>query len=143
MIPQSAWSPVAVATLKFLPTPTGVDSVTGHPFFATAAHNSNLRDDKFGIKVDFDWRRQLVILLSLDDADFLNPYPAFTSNVPGFSATSVSRAQQFVINHTALLGPNAVNEAHVGYTRFAFLNNKPVEGWEKSQISDMSLVGSE
>ena len=138
VIPQSAWSPVAAATLKFLPTPTGVDSVTGHPFFSTAAHNSNLRDDKFGIKVDFNRAGNWSFYYHFDDANFLNPYPAFTSNVPGFSATSVSRAQQFVINHTALLGPNAVNEAHVGYTRFAFLNNKPVEGLGK--ITDFGYV---
>ena len=137
VIPQVAWSPVAVATLKFLPTPTGVAD-TGHPFFSTNGFNSNLRDDKFGLKVDFTRAGNWSFYYHFDDANFLSPYPAFTSNVPGFPATSVSRAQQIVLNHTALFGSNAVNEAHVGYTRFAFLNNKPVGGLGK--VTDFGYV---
>src|SRR6185369_6914677 len=52
VIPQSAWSPVAVKTLNFLPTPTG--SSGGTPFFSSAAERQRLRDEKFGIKVDFN-----------------------------------------------------------------------------------------
>jgi len=52
IIPQSAWSPVAVATLQFLPDPNGSEG--GTPTFSTTAEKLNLRDDKFGIKVDFN-----------------------------------------------------------------------------------------
>lgn len=131
VIPQSAWSPVAVATLKFLPTPTG--EADGKPFFSSASENSVVRDDKLGVKLDFNTGHlgNWSFYYHFDDANFLNPYPAFTSNLPGFPATTLSRAQQFVLNHTAIFGATAVNEWHVGYTRFAFLRNKPVGGLGK------------
>src|SRR5205085_1801229 len=52
VIPQSAWSPVAIKTLKFVPSPTG--SSGGTPFFSSAAERQRLRDEKFGVKVDFN-----------------------------------------------------------------------------------------
>ena len=124
-IPQSAWSPVAVATLKFLPDPNG-----GGNTFSTTAEKLNLRDEKFGLRVDFNtghfgnWSGYY----HFDDANYLNPYPAFTSNLPGFSATTLSRAQQIQLSNTALLNPNTVNEVRINYTRVGLLRNKPVGG---------------
>ncbi|MGE5733622.1 MAG: TonB-dependent receptor, partial [Acidobacteriota bacterium] len=138
VIPQSAWSPVAVKTLRFLPTPTG--SSGGTPFFSSAAERQRLRDEKFGIKVDFNtahlgnWSGYY----HWDDANFLSPYPAFTSNLPGFSAVTLSRAQQAQLSNTAILNPNTVNEVRFNYTRFAFLKNKPVGGLGK--IEDFGYV---
>lgn len=137
-IPQSAWSPVAVATLKFIPTPTGLSG--GTPNFSTTAEQSRLRDDKFGVKIDINtahlgnWSGYY----HLDDANFLSPYPAFTSNVPGFPAVTLSRAQQIQVSNTAILNPNTVNEVRLNYTRFAFLKNKPVGGLGK--IEDFGYI---
>ena len=58
--------------------------------------------------------------------------------MPGFSAVTVSRAQQFGISHTAIINPTTVNELHLNYTRFAFLKNKPVGGLGK--ITDFGYV---
>ena len=140
VIPRRAWSPVAAATMGFLPPPTGQDPDSGHPFFSTVAEKSVLRDDKFGVKVDFNHLGNWSFYYHFDDANFLDPYPAFTSNVPGFSASTESRAQQFVLNHTFVFGTTAVNEAHASYTRFAFLRNKPVGGLGK--ITDFGYVES-
>jgi hypothetical protein len=137
-IPQSAWSPVAIATLKFIPTPTGESD--GTPNFSTTAEESRLRDDKFGVRVDLNtahlgnWSGYY----HFDDANFLNPYPAFTSNVPGFPAVTVSRAQQIQVSNTAILNPNTVNEVRLNYTRFAFLKNKPAGGLGK--IEDFGYI---
>lgn len=139
MIPQNAWSPVAVATLKFIPTPTG-DS-NGTPNFSTTAEKLNLRDDKFGLKVDFNTKRYGTWsgYYHFDDANFLNPYPAPDfSNSPGFSATTLSRAQQIQVGDTLIINPNTVNELRLNYTRFAFLKNKPVGGLGK--ITDFGYV---
>jgi len=125
LIPQSAWSPVAAATLKYLPDPNG-----GGNTFSTTAEKLNLRDEKFGLRVDFNtshlgnWSGYY----HFDDANYLNPYPAFTSNLPGFSATTLSRAQQVQVSNTALLNPNTVNEVRLNYTRIGLLRNKPVGG---------------
>ena len=129
VIPQSAWSPVALATLKFIPTP---NIASGG--FSTTAEKLNLRDEKFGAKVDFNTAHlgNWSAYYHFDDANFLNPYPeVFAPKVPGFSAVTLSRAQQYQVSNTAILNPNTVNEVRLNYTRFAFLKNKPVGGLGK------------
>jgi hypothetical protein len=127
VIPKSAWSTAAVKTLQFIPTPTGTSG--GQPFFSSAAYKSDVRDDKFGIKVDLNIspKDTLSIYYHFDDATYLAPYNAL-SNLPGFAVNTPSRAQQVGVNYTRILNSSMVNEFHVGYTRFAFLKDIPVEG---------------
>ena len=129
VIPQDAWSFAAVKTLQFIPTPTGANG--GQPFFSSAAEKSNLRDDKFGIKVDLNtahlgnWSGYY----HFDDATYLNPLPeVFASKVPGFPVVTPSRAQQIQLSNTALPNASTVNEVRLNYTRFAFLKNEPTGG---------------
>jgi len=139
IIPQAAWSPVAVKTLKFIPTPTG--DAGGTPNFTTTAEKLNLRDEKFAMKVDLSTKHfgNWSGYYHFDDANFLNPFPAIDfSNSPGFSATTLSRAQQIQASNTAVINPNTVNELRLNYTRFAFLKNKPVGGLGK--ITDFGYV---
>jgi Carboxypeptidase regulatory-like domain len=126
VIPQAAWSPVAVKTLEFIPTPTGNSG--GSPNFSTTSEKTNVRDDKFGIKIDVNKFGNWSFYWHFDDSSFLNPYPSFTSNVPGFSAVTDSRGQLLGVSHTTVINPSTVNELHLNYTRFAFLRNKPVGG---------------
>ena len=51
--------------------------------------------------------------------------------MPGFSAATLSRAQQVQLSNTALLNPNTVNEVRLNYTRVGLLRNKPVGGLGK------------
>jgi len=136
VIPQAAWSPVAVKTMQFIPNPTGVSD--GSPNFSTTAEKTNVRDDKFGVKVDINKFGNWSIYWHFDDSSFLNPYPAFTSNVPGFSAVTDSRGQLISVSNTAVINPSTVNELHLNYTRFAFLKNKPVGGL--GPITDFGYV---
>lgn len=138
-VPQAAWSPVAVKTLQFIPTPNG--NSDGTPNFSSTAEKLNLRDEKFALKVDLNtahlgnWSGYY----HFDDANFLSPFPALDfSNSPGFSATTLSRAQQIQLSNTALLNTTTVNEVRINYTRFAFLKNKPVSGLGK--ITDFGYV---
>jgi Carboxypeptidase regulatory-like domain/TonB dependent receptor len=129
IIPQSAWSPVAVATLKFLPDPNAGNT------FSTTAEKLNLRDEKFGLRVDYNtghfgtWSGYY----HFDDANYLNPFcNCFGPNTtPGFSTVSLSRAQQVQLSNTALLDPSTVNEVRLNYTRIGLLRNKPVGGLGK------------
>ena len=136
-IPQTAWSPVAVKTLQFIPTQTGDNQ--GQPFFSSAAEKSNLRDDKLGIKLDVNTGHggTLSLYYHFDDANFLNPYNPL-SNVPGFAAVTPSRAQQIGVNYTTIFNASTVNELHLSYTRFAFVKNLPQEGLGK--ITDFGYV---
>ena len=128
VIPQRAWSPVSAATLKFVPTPTG--TLAGQPFFATSAEKQTVHDDKWGLRVDLthkqtgDWS----IYYHYDDSTVLRPFPAFTSNVPGFPAETPQRGQQANLSNTFTLGPTAVNEARINFTRLALTLNKPSAG---------------
>lgn len=136
VIPQAAWSPVAVKTLKFIPNPNG--DANGTPNFSTTAEKTNVKDDKFAIKIDFNKLGTWSFYYHFDDSSYLNPYPAFTSNVPGFSAVTDSRGQMIGLSHTSILNTTTVNEFHVSYTRFAFLRNKPVGGLGK--VTDFGYV---
>ena len=138
-IPQAAWSPVAVKTLTFIPTPNG--NSNGTPNFSSTAEKLNLRDEKFGLKVDLNTAHlgNWSAYYHFDDANYLNPFPSIDfSNSPGFSATTLSRAQQIQLSNTALLNTTTVNEVRINYTRFAFLKNKPVGGLGK--ITDFGYV---
>src|SRR5215472_11879963 len=84
-IPQTAWSPAAVGTLQSVPTPTGTSG--GTPFFSSAAEKSNVRDEKFGIKIDLNTAHlgNWTGYYHWDDAVFLDPLYSFSaSKVPGF-----------------------------------------------------------
>ncbi|MGA2858929.1 MAG: carboxypeptidase regulatory-like domain-containing protein [Candidatus Sulfotelmatobacter sp.] len=127
VIPQSAWSPAAVNTLKFIPTLTGTSN--GQPYFSSSAYKSNVKDHKFGVKVDLNTGHggTLSAYYHWDDADYQAPYNPL-SNLPGFAVDTPSRAQQIGVNYTTIFNANTVNEFHVSYTRFAFLKNRPIEG---------------
>jgi hypothetical protein len=130
VIPHSAWSPVATATLKFLPDPNA-----GGTAFSTTAEKLNLRDEKFALRVDYNtghfgnWSGYY----HFDDTNFLNPFCNCFGppTAPGFSTVTLSRAQQVQLSNTALLDPSTVNEVRLNYTRIGLLRNKPVGGLGK------------
>ena len=138
VIPKTAWDSVALATLKFFPDPVGNSG--GTPFFSTTSEKESVRDDKIGERVDLHTERtgDWSFYYHFDDANVLNPFPAFTSNVPGFSASTPSRAQQFNMGNTHTFGPTAVNEARINFTRSALVRNKPVGGLGK--VTDFGYV---
>src|SRR3989454_356598 len=76
VIPQSAWSPASIGTLKFIPSPIG--TLGGTPFFSSSAEKQSLRDDKWAQRIDFN--NQLTgnwaFYYHFDDARLLSPYPA-------------------------------------------------------------------
>jgi hypothetical protein len=131
VIPQSAWGPVASKTMQFIPTPIG--TLAGQPYFSTAAEKQTVRDDKWGARVDLMSQRlgTWSFYYHWDDSDVLRPYPAFTSNLPGFPAVTPARAQQANVSNTMNFGPSAVNEFRFNFTRSSLTLNKPAGGLGK------------
>jgi len=129
VIPQSAWSPVPIATLKYIPNPIG--DLGGLPYFSTTAAKQTVRDDKFGQRIDLTTQRlgNFSFYYYFDDSTVLNPYP--TANVPGFEAVTPTRAQQVNVSNTLTLGATAVNEARFNFTRMGMVANQPVGGLGK------------
>jgi len=137
IIPQAAWSPASLATVKFFPDPTVISG--GTPYFSSAAQVQKVQDDKFGVHIDLNNQRTGTwsFYYYFDDATVVNPYNPL-SNVPGFPAVTPSRAQQFAMNNTHTFSPTAVNEARLNYTRVASIFNEPVGGLGK--ITDFGYV---
>ncbi len=141
-IPSTAFSPAAMGTLQFIPLPTG--TLNGQPFFSTTALEQKVRDDKFGIRVDFtqvprtgNW----AFYYHFDDSKVFAPFPSVVgngANVPGFPSITLSRAQQANLSNTRNFGPNAVYELRLNFTRSATILGKPVAGLGK--ISSFGFV---
>jgi len=135
IIPKAAWSPAAAGLLQFFPNPNGTSSGP-FPTFSSSAYNETVRDDKFGVRVDFSpnpatgtWS----IYYHFDDATVDVPLGAPNTigtfnNVPGFGFLQDSRAQLIVISNTHIFSPTKVNEGHFSYHRIAFPGPKPNEG---------------
>jgi carboxypeptidase family protein len=127
MIPQSVWSSAAKGLLHFIPAPTGTLS-TGTPFFSSSSLPATTRDDKFAPRIDLvnkltgNWN----FYYHFDDASVVNPYAS--SNIPGFTATSPSRAQQINIGNTRTFSSSSVNEFRANFVRVAYPGTTPTGG---------------
>jgi hypothetical protein len=132
MISQSAWSPAAVGTLKFIPNPTpGLDGAT----FITNAFSTTTHEDKFGTRIDLNTQStgNWALYYNFDNSKQNNP-----SNNPSFGYVRPMRAQQGNFSNTLLLGPNMVNEFRVNATRSSNPGNSPVGGLGK--VSSFGFV---
>ena len=126
VIPQSAFSAPARGTLKFIPLPNA-----GGNKYVTSGQNRKVVDDKAGQRVDLLTQRtgNWFVYYMFDDATVTNPLAA--SSVPGFPTVTPSRAQQAVLSNTKLLGPTAVNEVRLSFTRAAVITDQPTAGFGK------------
>lgn len=134
VIPQRAFDPVAIKTLKYIP-----QSNYGTNQFSTAGlANTTIRDDKAGQRVDIDNKKtgNWFIYYFLDDSTQTSPFGA--DNLPGFGTITPVRAQQAVVNNTKILGPTAVNEIRLAFSRSGALSGQPTTGFAK--LSDLGFV---
>lgn len=120
VIPQKAFSPAALGTLKFIPVPN-----SGTDVFASAAASIRTNDDMAGQRVDFlnnltgNWSGYYYF----DNTGVLNPYGG--SSFPGFASNNAGKRQQAVLSNTKILSPTAVNEVRLNFTRIR-TQNAPV-----------------
>ena len=123
VVPQAAWGPVAKATLKFIPSPTGM--IGGTPYYSSSGEVQDLSDNKIGERINLnnqttgDWS----FYYHFDNASVLNPFAG--ANIPGFPGTTKTRAQQMNASNTHIFSPTSINELRLNYTRFAIVPNIP------------------
>jgi len=139
VIPQSAWSPAAAGTLKFIPTATG--SASGTPFYSTSAYKGVVRDDKFAERIDFENKKSgnWSAYYHFDDASNVNPYAQ--GNLPALGVnetTSPTRAQQINLSNTRNFGATLVNDWRLNVTRFAMRLGEPATPSQK--VSNYGFV---
>jgi Carboxypeptidase regulatory-like domain len=111
-IPQSAWSPVAVNTLKYIPAPNSADGT----HYQTAAFPATLSDNKYGIRGDINTRvGQAFAYFFQDKFNGVNPYTGV--NIPGFSQGNIGDTIMGDVGLTTSFGSNTVNDIRLVYMR--------------------------
>jgi hypothetical protein len=112
VIPQGAWSPVAVNTLKYIPAPNSADG----SHYQTAAFPSTLSDNKYGIRGDVNTRiGQAFAYYFQDKFNGVNPYTGV--NIPGFSQGNIGDTLMGDLGLTTTFSSNTVNDIRVVYLR--------------------------
>jgi hypothetical protein len=123
VIPTRVWSPVAVAMLKYIPTP----NVPGQAYFQTSAYNETLTENKFGIRIDAKTRAGDVFgYYFFDQPSSVNPY--YAVNIPGFAASTKGRNQVANMGLTTTINNSTVNDVRLVYLRNVALSGVPVQG---------------
>ncbi len=137
LIPQSAWSPAAVGILPYIPTPN-IDPNAGT--YEDNSQRDKITDNKIGERVDFNNHKtgNWSFYYHFDDSTASSSLPSGGANVPGFPATTPTRAQEFVISNTRNFGSTAVNEARATFFRTATHLDNPTGG--KATLSSLGFV---
>ena len=144
VIPQSAWSPAAIGTIKYIPQPNL------NPAIGTYSSNSErdtVSDNKIGERVDFNNRKtgNWSFYYHFDDSTVFSALPIFEqgggNQPPGFPAQTPTRAQEFVMSNTKNIGPTAVNEARITFFRTSTHLDNPKGG--QASLSSLGFVTGE
>ena len=124
VIPAKAFSPIAVNLLKsYIPLPN-----SGATTFNPPSQVGTIRDDKFGQRVDFENKKtgRWNGYWHMDNTTTVSP-GTYGPQYGNFGTTQPGRAQQFILSNTFMLGPTAVNEARVDFTRSASSGTQPTD----------------
>ncbi|MFZ0293683.1 MAG: carboxypeptidase regulatory-like domain-containing protein [Candidatus Sulfotelmatobacter sp.] len=137
VIPQRAWSPAAIGTIKYIPHPN-IDPGAGT--YSDNSQRNTVTDNKIGERVDFNNRKtgNWSFYYHFDDSTVLSALPSGGATVPGFPAQTPTRAQEFVISNTKVLGPTAVNEARLTFFRTSTHLDNPTGG--QASLSSLGFV---
>ncbi len=112
VIPQSAWSPVAVNTLKYIAAPNSADG----SHYQTAAFPATLSDNKYGIRGDVNTRiGQAFAYFFQDKFNGVNPFTGV--NTPGFSQGNIGDTLMGDLGLTTSFGSSTVNDIRLVYLR--------------------------
>ena len=125
-VPQTAWDPVAVNSVKFLPTANGVSS-SGAATYSTAAYNETLTDNKGSGRLDIPTRYGALFgYYFFDRFATVNPYSQV--NVPGYAATNAGQTQMINFGLTTTFNSSTVNDLRLVYLRDVNKTGTPTAG---------------
>jgi hypothetical protein len=126
VIPMSAWSPVAKATLKYIPTPNA--NLPGGINYEASSYNQHLRDDKFGIRLDTNTHfGTLFGYYFFDQFTVTTPYAQGIS-FPGFDSSVEGRAEMVNLGLTTTINSSTVNDVRLVYLRDRYFGGIPIGG---------------
>jgi len=126
VIPQTAWSPVAANTLKYIPVPN-VNLPSG-PAFQTSAYNQTLTDNKGSLRMDATTHYgDLSGYYFFDQFTQVTPYSEGI-NIAGFNSSNEGRAQMITLGLTTTLSNSTLNAVRVTYLRDVNSIGSPISG---------------
>ncbi len=126
VIPMSAWSPVAKATLKYIPPPNA--NLASGANYEASSFNQHLRDDKFGIRLDTNTHYGTLFgYYFFDQFSVTTPY-AQNISLPGFDSSVQGRAEMINLGLTTTINNSTVNDVRLVYLRDRYFGGIPLGG---------------
>src|SRR5271168_1012960 len=125
-IPSSAISPVATATLQYIPTPNA--NLPSGANYQASSFNQNLTDNKFGIRLDANTHYGTFFgYYFFDQFSVTTPY-AQGITFPGFDSSVQGRAQMVNLGLTTTINNSTVNDVRLVYLRNRYYGGIPIGG---------------
>jgi hypothetical protein len=121
VIPQSVTTTPSQNLLKYIPL------ANSGAYYSTSSANQTLHDNKGSFRLDNNSRFGMISGYYFID-DFNQDQPYVSASFPGFTATTLGRAQMANIADTKSFGPTAVNELRLHYVRMTNLGGFPSGG---------------
>lgn len=121
VIPSAAFTAPSTNIMKYIPLPN-----IG-PYFSTSADSGRLRDDKGGLRLDFNSRFGTITGYYFAD-DYSQNSPYATATLPGFNDVNLGRSQFINVSDIKTFGGATVNEARLSFMRESLAENQPSGG---------------
>jgi hypothetical protein len=126
VIPMSAWSPVAKATLQYIQAPNA--NLPSGANYEASSYNQHLRDDKFGLRLDTNTHfGTLFGYYFFDQFSVTTPYAQGIS-FPGFDSSVQGRAQMVNLGLTTTINNSTINDIRLVYLRDRYFGGIPIGG---------------
>jgi hypothetical protein len=126
VIPTSAWSPVAQATLKYIQSPNA--NLPSGANYQASSYNQNLTDNKGGFRVDANTHYGTLFgYYFFDQFSVTTPYAQGIS-FPGFDSSVQGRAQMINLGLTTTINNSTVNDVRLVYLRDRYFGGIPIGG---------------
>jgi hypothetical protein len=126
VIPMTAWSPVATATLQYIPAPNA--NLSSGANYQASSFNQHLSDNKFGARLDANTHYGSFFgYYFFDQFSFTTPY-AQGITFPGFDSSVQGRAQMINLGLTTTINNSTVNDVRLVYLRNRYFGGIPIGG---------------
>jgi Carboxypeptidase regulatory-like domain/TonB dependent receptor len=126
VIPMTAWSPVAQATLQYIQAPNA--NLPSGANYEASSYNQHLTDDKFGIRLDTNTHfGSLFGYYFFDQFSVTTPY-AQGITFPGFDSSVQGRAQMVNLGLTTTINNSTINDVRLVYLRDRYFGGIPIGG---------------
>ncbi len=121
VIPQRAWAKPAIGILPYIPAPN-----QSNGYYADASQRNTVNDDKMGQRVDFnnEMTGNWYFYYHFDDSTVADALPNSGASVPGFPATTPTRAQEFVVSNTKTFGATSGERVSVEFLSHGYQNSR-------------------